>query len=159
MPVRWQINTLLNDAFEYQDTQAAQDACAAGRRATFGLVSQPVPTSGNNAFVTSLSLSGKMTSAAASRSPRVYGSSTLVTWTPALAADEYEVQWSHTSYPFQQAGSVITPGTSATLSLTPGTWYYRVRGLDLQMNPSAQSMAWSSVRKIKIAKPVFRLSK
>ncbi|MGC9974307.1 MAG: hypothetical protein ABSC36_02800 [Gaiellaceae bacterium] len=159
MPVRWQVNALAGDAFEYQDTQAAQDACAAGRRATFGIVSQPVPTSGNNAFVTSLSLSGKMTSAAASRSPRVYGSSTLVTWTPALAADEYEVQWSHTSYPFQQAGSVTTPGTSATLSLTPGTWYYRVRGLDLQMNPSAQSMAWSSVRKIKIAKPVFRLTK
>ncbi len=77
-----------NDAFEYQDTQAAQDACAAGRISRFGKVSQAVPTAGNNAFVTSLSLSGKMTSAAASRSPRVYGSSTLVTWTPALAADE-----------------------------------------------------------------------
>jgi hypothetical protein len=159
VPVRWQINTLANNAFEYQDTQAAQDACASGRISRFGKVSQAVPTAGNNAFVTSLSLSGKMTSAAASRSPRVYGSSTLVTWTPALAADGYEVQWSHTSYPFQQAGSTTTPATSAVLSLTPGTWYYRVRGIDTGLPTGAQGMAWSSVRKIKIAKPVFRLSK
>ena len=82
-----------------------------------------------------------------------------MTWTPALAADGYEVQWSPTSYPFQQAGSTTTPATSAVLSLTPGTWYYRVRGIDTGLPTGAQGMAWSSVRKIKIAKPVFRLSK
>ena len=46
VPVRWQINTLANNAFEYQDTQAAQDACASGRISRFGKVSQAVPTAG-----------------------------------------------------------------------------------------------------------------
>jgi hypothetical protein len=159
VPVTWLINTSASDAFEYQDTQAAQDACAAGRVARFGRVSEAVPTGGKKAFVTGLSLAGKMTSAAASRSPRVYGSSTLVTWTPALAADQYEVQWSHKRYPFQRVGSLVTPATSANLSLKPGTWYYRVRGTDTGLPSGAQGMAWSSVRKVRIAKPVYRLTR
>jgi len=159
VPVRWQINPLLDDVFEYQDTQAPQDACAAGRIARFGRASEAVPTGGKDAFVTGLSVAGKMTSAAASRSPRVYGSSTLVTWTPALGADEYEVQWSHARYPFTKVGGSITSTTSAALSLKPGSWYYRVRGINTGLPSGVQGMAWSSVRKIRIAKPTFRVSK
>jgi hypothetical protein len=68
------------------------------------------------------------------------------------------VQWSGTRYPFVMAGSVITQTTSATLTLAPGVWYYRVRGIDLQVAKS-QSMGWSSVRKLKILKPTFRISR
>lgn len=159
VPVTYFINALASDAFEYQDTQAAQDACAAGRIARFGRVSQAVPTGSKQAFVTSLSVAGKMTSAAASRSPRVYGNTPLVTWTPALGAAQYEVQWSHTRYPFKAAGNLVTAATSATLSLYPRTWYYRVRGIDTGLPSGAQGMAWSSVRKVRIAKPVFRLTR
>jgi len=54
-------------------------------------------------------------------------------------------------------GNTVTPATSATLSFPPGTWYYRVRGIDLGMPTGAQGMAWSSVRKITVVKPVFRI--
>jgi hypothetical protein len=53
---------------------------------------------------------------------------------------------------------VITQATSATLSLAPGVWYYRVRGIDVQTSKS-QSMGWSSVRKLKIVKPSYRISR
>jgi hypothetical protein len=95
-------------------------------------------------------------SSSASRSPRVYGSP-LVTWSPPLGADEYKIEWSRTRYPFTKAGSTVTPATSATLPLEPGTWYYRVRGIDLGMPTAAQEMVWSSVRKISVARPVFRI--
>ena len=159
VPVTWLVNPLNSDAFEYQDTQAAQDACAAGRVARFGRTSQAVPTAGKDAYVTSLSLAGKMKSVAVNRSPRVYGSTPLVTWTPALGADAYEVQWSRNHYPFRMAGSVTTAATSTLLSLAPGTWYYRVRGVDTSMPSAAQGMAWSSVRRLKIVKPAFRISR
>ena len=159
VPVTWFTNALAGDAFEYQDTQAAQDACAAGRIARFGRASEAVPTKGKKAFVTGLSIAGKMTSAAASRSPRVYGRSTLVTWTPALGADEYEVQWGHTRYPFQKVGNSVVASTSVALSLQPGTWYYRVRGINTGLPSGVQGMAWSSVHKIRIAKPVFRVTR
>ncbi len=158
IPVFYFTNALANDALQYQDLQAAQDACMSGRVARFGRVSQAVPTGGKHAFVTSLSAKGKMTSTPAGQSLLIYGSPTLVTWEPALGADGYEVQWSKKSYPFMKAGNVTTPATSAALSLSPGTWYFRVRGLDSGL-PTMQGMAWSSVRKLKIAKPVFRLSK
>lgn len=157
VPVRWLINTLEDDAFEYMDAQAAQDACAAGRIERFGRVSQAVLTSGTNAYLTGLSARGKLKSGAASKTPRLYGSSTLATWTPAIGADEYEVQIGKTRYPFEKTASVITPGTSATLSLKPGTWYYRVRGIDTSMPTAAQGMAWSAVRKVRILRPVYRL--
>ncbi|MHB8059927.1 MAG: hypothetical protein ACYDHO_03745 [Gaiellaceae bacterium] len=157
VPVTWFTNPLNDDKFEYKDTQAAQDACASGQIERFGRVSQEVSTGGKNAYLTGLSAGGKMRSIAASKSPRIYGSSTLATWTPALGADLYEVQWSKKRYPFEKAGSVTTPATSVALPLTPGTWSYRVRGVDTSMPSTAQGMAWSTVRKVRILKPVFRL--
>jgi hypothetical protein len=159
VPVTAIVNHLNADAFEYQDTQAAQDACSAGRVARFGRTSQRVSTAGKNAYVTSLSPSGKIKSVAVSLAPRVYGNTPLVTWTPALGADSYEVQWGRTRYPFQKAGSVTAESTSVSLSLRTGTWYYRVRGVDTSMPSGAQGMAWSSVRKLKILKPKFRVSR
>jgi hypothetical protein len=159
VPVTYYKNSLKSDAFEYQDTESAQDACSSGRVSRFGRSSQAVPTAGKSAYVTSLSLAGKMKSIAVNRAPSIYGSTPLVTWTPALGADTYEVQWGHSLYPFRMVGSVSTAATSALLSLAPGTWYYRVRGVDLSMPSGAQGMAWSSVRKLKIVKPSFRISR
>lgn len=159
VPVRWFLDAD-GKTIDYQDAELPQDACDAGRGrvAIFGRVSNPVETGSNKAYVTSLALAGAVKSAAASGVPRVYGNSPLLTWTPVLAADKYEVQWSRTRYPFVMAGSVVTQATAATLSLVPGVWYYRVRGIDVQA-PNAPSMAWSSVRKLKIVKPTYRVSR
>jgi hypothetical protein len=154
VPVRWFFND--DQQIEYWDSESPQDACAAGRIGTFGKISTPIPTGGTSAFVTGLSLSGRTMSAAASRSSRFYGTP-LVTWTPVLGADEFELQWSRTRYPFQAAGRVVTPTASAVLSLRPGVWYYRVRGINLQMPAAAQGMAWSSIHTLRLAKPVFRV--
>jgi hypothetical protein len=154
VPVRWFYNE--DEQIEYWDAESPQDVCAADRIGTFGKISMPIPTGSNSAFVTGLSLSGRTMSAMASHSSRFYGTP-LVTWTPALGADEFELQWSRTRYPFQVAGRVVTPTASTVLSLTPGLWYYRVRGIDLQMPAGAQGMAWSSVRSLRLAKPVFRV--
>lgn len=155
VPVRWFFD--VNSNIEYWDAESPQDACAAGRIGTFGRISDPIPTGSTSAYVTGLSLSGRTMSAMASRSSRFYGTP-LVTWTPALGADLFEVQVSRTRYPFQAARKpLITPTASTVLSLTPGLWYYRVRGIDLQMPTGAQGMAWSSVRSLRLAKPVFRV--
>jgi hypothetical protein len=155
VPVKFGINAI-TDALEYQDVELPQDACARGRIGTFGRVSQPIPTGSTTSYVVGLSVAGRVMSSSASRSPRVYGSP-LVTWSPPLGADEYKIEWSRTRYPFTKAGSTVTPATSATLPLEPGTWYYRVRGIDLGMPTAAQEMVWSSVRKISVARPVFRI--
>src|SRR5207248_1848597 len=105
-------------------------------------------------FVSGLSPTGKLFSATTT-TPSVYGAP-LVSWQPALGAGAYEVQWSKTRYPFKIAATpILTYGTSATLPLTPGTWYYRVRGLNLGLPGGARAMGWSEVIGIVVAKPKF----
>ena len=87
----------------------------------------------------------------------MYGS-LLAAWRQALAADSYELQWSKKSYPFKAVGQVFTTATSATLSLNPGTWYYRVRGINFQLPNDARAMAWSKVQKVIVARPVFTVT-
>lgn len=143
----------------YVDAENPQDACASGRIGMFGKVSQSIPTDGTNAYITGLSQTGRMTSSQVSHSQKIWGTP-LVTWMPVLGAGGYEVQLSHTSNPFQPVGSsIVTPVTSAVLSPAPGTWYYRVRGLNLQMPSGAQGMSWSDVRSMRIGKPSFRVVK
>ena len=36
-----------------------------------------------------------------------------------------------------------TTPTAAVLPLKPGTWYYRVRGINFQLGGNAQHMSWS----------------
>jgi hypothetical protein len=67
------------------------------------------------------------------------------------------VQWSHTRYPWRTAGSQETWGTSATLPLTPGTWFYRVRGLDALMIGSKPQLSRSAPVKLVVTKPRFRV--
>jgi len=51
----------------------------------------------------------------------------------------------------------MTIGTAAVLPLPAGTWYYRVRGFNINLPTGAQQMSWSDPAKIVVAKPKFRI--
>lgn len=141
---------------EYRDLELAQDACQSGRVLTFGKTSEPTVTreNGQTPFASGLSPSGTLASAQTPK-PAFYGSP-LVSWQPALGASAYEVQWSKSRYPFKPAATpVLTFGTSATLQLTPGTWWYRVRGLNLGLPAGARAMGWSDPVALVVTKPKF----
>jgi hypothetical protein len=148
---------------QYVDMEMPQDACAAGRVARFGKSSEPALTSSGDLFATGLSPSGRLTSAL--HTPAFYGSP-LVSWTPALGADAYQVQWSKTKYPFVPekaptgAKGFVTTGTSSVLPLTgrPGTYYYRIRGFDYSLPSGAQQMSWSDPAKVVVTTPKFRVA-
>jgi hypothetical protein len=57
----------------------------------------------------------------------------------------------------------IAVGTSSLMSykavgFKPGTYYYRVRGIDLQLPKRARGMGWSKVQKVTIAPPTYAVS-
>lgn len=139
----------------YREAELTQDACASGRRMSFGKSSEPVVTGSAAPFASGLSPEGKLVAAAGAR-PRFYGQP-LVAWQPAAGADQYEVQWSPKLYPWKTAGTQFTWGTSLTLPLSPGTWYYRVRGLDFLMAGSKPQMSWSDPVRLVVTKPRFRV--
>ncbi|HZQ89802.1 MAG TPA: hypothetical protein VFA42_07320 [Gaiellaceae bacterium] len=147
---------------QYQDLELPQDVCAAGRVMRFGKESEPSLVSSGELFATGLSDDGRLTSAVKTTS--FYGAP-LVSWTPALGAEAYEVQWSKQQYPFTPvtlaSGStgVLTGGTSVVFphELGPGTWWYRVRGFDYSLPTGAQQMSWSDPAKIVVSPPKFKL--
>jgi hypothetical protein len=140
----------------YVDGELTQDACASGRERTFAKASDPIVTGqAGTPFASGLSPDGKLV-AARRPSPRFYGQP-LVAWSPTPSAGQYEVQWSRKLYPWQPAGSELTWATSAKLLLSPGTWYYRVRGLDYLMMGSKPQMSWSDPVRIVVTKPRFRV--
>ena len=143
----------------YHDLDLAQDACAAGRVERFGKASEPSLTSSNEVFATGMSVDGRLTSA---RHTTAFYGQPLVSWTPALGANAYEVQWSKTQYPFKPeafgtANGYVTTGTSLVLPVAPGTWYYRVRGFDYSLPTGSQQMSWSDAAKLVVAKPKFKI--
>ena len=150
--------------FQYEDLELPQDVCAApfNRVARFGKDSEPSLTAAGELFASGLSPSGRLT---AGRSTQAFYGYPLVAWTPALGASAYEVQWSKTRYPFkpqpnpqnQGALGTMTIGTAAVLPLPAGTWYYRVRGFNINLPTGAQQMSWSDPAKIVVAKPKFRV--
>ena len=142
-------------ALEYRDQELAQEACASRRVASFGKTSEPVVTASAAPYASGLSTTGRLT-AAASSTPRFYGSP-LVAWTPALGAKTYEVQWSKTRYPFRAQGLLPTYSTAVTLPLTPGTWWYRVRGINYSVPTGAQPMSWSDPAMLRVARPTFKV--
>jgi hypothetical protein len=161
VPVR--VDVLPDDSVEYHETALAQDACqgqgasgspSAPRMLTFGKHSaDPVPTRGKSVpLATGLTPSGKLVSA--KNANTVFYGSPLVTWHAAPAASTYVVEWSKTVYPWRPAGQLRTPATGAVLPLKPGTWHYRVRGINESI-PGNPNMKWSGVAKIRIAKPTF----
>jgi hypothetical protein len=142
---------------EYRDEELTQDSCASGRVLTFRKSSAPALTESGRPYASGLSPNGRLVAAAGGR-PSFYGAP-LVAWQPASGAAAYELQWSKTLYPFRSAGSIITPATSAVLPLKPGRWYYRVRGIDLDIPGARQGMTWSAPVALRIAKPTFRVVK
>jgi hypothetical protein len=147
--------------FQYHDLELPQDACASGRVARFGKESEPSLTASGDLFATGLSSTGRLTSAL--HTTAFYGQP-LVSWTPALGATAYEVQWSKTRYPFQPqpipgSGNLgyMTTGTSLVLPVGAGTWYYRVRGFDYSLPSGSQQMSWSDPAKLVVAKPTFKI--
>jgi len=150
----------LGGTIEYRDEELPQDACAAGRIASFGKTSEPALTASSNLapFASGLTPSGTLASAKGPK-PAFY-SAPLISWQPALGASAYEVQWSMARYPFKVAATpILTYATSATLPLTPGTWWYRVRGIDLSLPAGARAMAWSAPTALIVAKPKFTVVK
>jgi len=147
---------------QYDDLELPQDVCASGRVARFGKNSEPSLTAAGELFASGLSPNGKLT---AGRSSQAFYGAPLVAWTPALGASAYEVQWSKTRYPFkpqpnpqnQGALGTMTLGTSVVLPLPAGTWWYRVRGFNLNLPTGAQQMSWSDPSKIVVAKPKFKV--
>jgi hypothetical protein len=142
----------------YSDGEIPQDACQRGREGTFGKASERAGTRDPESrmpHVWGLSPQGKLI-AADKPTPKVFGAP-LVAWEPALGASAYEVQWSKTSYPWRPRGNLFTFSTSTTLNLTPGTWYYRVRGIDFSLPTAVPQMAWSKEVGLTIAKPTFKL--
>jgi hypothetical protein len=145
---------------QYDDLELPQDVCAAGRVKRFGKDSEPSLTAAGELFASGLSPSGKLT---AGKSSAAFYGNPLVAWTPALGASAYEVQWSKTRYPFtpqpnpqnQGALGTMTLGTSVVLPLPAGTWWYRVRGFNINLPTGAQQMSWSDPSRIVVAKPKF----
>jgi hypothetical protein len=142
--------------YTYQDIELPQDVCQAGHFLTFGKSgSTPVITAAGHPTVTGLSPNGRLL-AAASWKPSFYGTP-LVTWQPASGAVGYEVQWSKSAYPWRTAGSVHTAATSTTLPLKPGTWWYRVRGIDPSL-PGNGLLSWSTQVPLQITPPTFSVA-
>jgi hypothetical protein len=139
-----------------RDAELPQDACdEPGRRGEFRKTSvKPDLAQGVTPFATGLSPSGRLFSATSSRA-KFYGG-LLVTWRPAPAAAAYDVQWSRNRYPWKAAGQLRTFATSAVLPLRPGTWWYRVRGINDSL-PGSQEMSWTGAVKIRIANPTFKV--
>ena len=143
-------------AVTYMEDELTQDACASGRRLAFAKASDPVVTTASDTpYASGLSTNGKLVSAK-TRAPRFYGYP-LVAWQPIVSAGQYEVQWSRKLYPWTTAGSQLTWSTSLTLPLAPGTWYYRVRGLDFLLSGSKPQMSWSDPARVVVAKPRFKV--
>jgi hypothetical protein len=150
----------VSGSFQYRDLELPQDVCAAGRVMRFGKDSEPSLVAAGQLFATGLSSDGRLTSAVDTTA--FYGQP-LVSWTPALGAEVYEVQWSKTSYPFTPqtapsgAPGLLTSSTSVVLPVGPGTWWYRVRGFDYSLPAGAQQMSWSDPAKLVVAAPRFKL--
>jgi hypothetical protein len=140
---------------EYWDYESPQDACQAGRVATFGKDSRPADTTGGTPFVSGLTPNGRLLAQAGSR-PVVY-STPLIAWRPVVGATQYEVQWSRVKYPWRKRGSTKTFATTTVLKLPAGVWYYRVRGLN-GAQVGTPAMTWSAPVAIKVARPTFRIS-
>ena len=130
-----------NSVLVFRDTEVPQDQCEVPRRVLrFGKVSRPpVLTVGGAPTAVGLAPNGRRMTAVRTM-PKFYGSP-LVTWEPVGGATRYHVQWGRSGSE-QPAGSLKTPATSAMLPLTPGTWWYRVRGINDPL-PDNQLMSWS----------------
>ena len=121
----------------------------------FGKASTPVVAGQGTPYASGLSPSGRLIASAGSAP--FYGHP-LVAWLPVPGADTYQVEWSHTRYPWRGVSQIdVDGGTAATLPLEPGAWWYRIRGVNTALPLGHQKMTWSQPLQLKVAKPKFRL--
>ena len=152
----WTVVPVSGPTDGYRDVEVPQDACASGRVLPFAKTSQPATTSTTRPYVSGLSPAGELVAARTAK-PSFYRAA-LAAWGPAAGAIAYQVQWSRTRYPWRPASTdpVYTPATSMLLAgLAPGTWFYRVRGIDPYMPGALKWMTWSKPVEIRFAKPRF----
>ena len=142
-------------SYEYFDAEVPQDTCAAGRVLAFGKASSPVVAGQGTAYASGLSPAGRLIASTGSRP--FYGRP-LVAWLPAPGADTYEVEWSPSRYPWRAVKRVsVDGGTATTLPLKPGSWWYKVRGINSALPEGHQFMSWSQPLHLTVASPKFRL--
>lgn len=142
--------------YAYFDAELPQDACAAGRVLAFGKASPPVVAGQGTAYASGLSPSGRLIASSVGNKP-FYGHP-LVAWLPAPGADTYEIEWSPSRYPWRAIKRVaVDGGTATTLPLKPGSWWYRIRGINSALPQGHQFMGWSQPLQLRVASPKFRL--
>ena len=147
----WQVNVSDPDdtKFGWWDMETPQDACAAGRVESFGKESDPVMTGeAGKPFVSGLTPNGRLLvlgHAARRRSSRPRSSPGSRRPAPP------PTRCSGRGRATRGAPRARRPtySTSAVLNLEPGTWYYRVRGLN-QTQLSKQEMTWSAPVKLMV---------
>jgi hypothetical protein len=135
------------------DVVTPQDQCQSGFRAEFKKTSvEPQLSRGGRQFVTGLSPRGRLFSATTMHAA-FYGSP-LVAWTASPAAAGYDVEWSRMPNQWSSARGLRTFATSAILPLSPGTWWYRVRGINDSL-PGNEEMRWTAPSRVRIVRPTF----
>lgn len=145
------------ETVEYHDVGFAEDMCQAGEVLPFGKTSAVIASKESGVpYVSGLTPAGRLGTATTS-SPRFYGRP-LVAWRPAPGAMRYEIQWSRSASPWVTSGKRVVASTSALLDLTPGVWYYRIRGLDETLPGTQTGMTWSDPEKFTILRPTFTVA-
>lgn len=158
VPVAITVKRDSNEELEYRDIQLPEDVCRAGGAVRFGKIGKPVATGDKAPYVSGLSTAGKLVGAGRS-TPTFYGQP-IVAWEPVYGAHEYEVQLSRTLNPWRSEAKtpLTTPATAAVLPVSPGRWYFRVRGLNFSL-PVKPEMTWSQPVALRIARPRFKVVK
>jgi hypothetical protein len=134
----------------YQDMELPQDACAQGSVFSFAIQSMKATT-----YASGVHGNRVLSSASFSQLP-------VITWSPVLGAQTYEIQLSRRPEPnWKTAIAQTAVVSSATLKLTKkdiGTWYYRVRGVNGNLGGTAIKLRWSTGR-IQISGDLFQIVK
>jgi hypothetical protein len=146
--------------FTYHDAAVPQDSCQSGVGMSFGKASKPVVTSAGRPFISGVAPSGRMV-AAAGKHAVVYAQP-IVAWEPTVGATKYQVEVSHTLYPWHGVRRQSTPATSAVLPLSrldAGTWFYRVRAIDDSLPAGARARSWSLPVQVRITGNQFTVVK
>jgi hypothetical protein len=136
----------------FRDTRSVDAACDAARGTFVKTSARPAVGPPSTPYASGLSPLGKVVSTERERQ-RLYGNP-LVAWRPALGATRYEVQWSRSENPWRTLGSLSTHSTSVSLPVAPGTWWYRVRGLNASIDGNPR-MPWSAPARVRITVPTL----
>ena len=141
------------DEVYYKDVVFPEDMCAEGKVISFGKTSEVVTASDNGIpFASGLSPSGKVVSA--TKDVPSFFQRVVVAWKPVATARKYEIQFSKKKRAWKTLKRKFTAGTQLQVRLSPGTWFYRIRGLDTSL-PGSPGLSWSEPVELKMVPPTF----